>query len=340
LVQVVNELVEVGFDDIIVVNDGSSIEYIQHFEEIEKLPGCTVLTHKNNMGKGTALKTAFTFLIENRTVKAGVVTMDGDGQHRTADVVRCAQALTVPGDSVIMGVRDFKSSGVPRINAFGNTISVLTFRFVFGIKLRDTQTGLRGIRTQHIPMMLKIHGNRFEYETNMLIEIEKNGIEFQEVDIETVYTKGSGKHSHHSHFRLFSDSVAIYLRIIKYAFSSIISFLVDIGLFWIAIMFLSSMLGTLAIPASTAFARVCSSFLNFNFNRRLVFKQKKTFSRQIQKYYILATVQMSVSATILWIVAHLSDFGYSAIVLAFFKIIIDTALFFISYYIQRKWVFR
>jgi len=337
LQRVVSELVEAGFDDIIVVNDGSNAENTAPFEAIEKMPGCTVLTHPQNMGKGAALKTAFAYFLENRPDRAGVVTMDGDGQHLVTDVVKCANVLSEPGDTVIMGVRDFTHPDVPRSNAFGNRLSALAFRLLFGIKLRDTQTGLRGIRSEHIPMMLKIHGNRFEYETNMLLEVEKNGIKFQEVEIETIYEEGSNERSH---YRPFADSVAILSRVTKYALSSFISFIVDIGLFWITIRFFGNLLGAWAIPVCTAFARVVSSFVNFNVNRTLVFERNRSFGRQMLYYYILAAIQMAVSASLLWLISQLLSAGYSAGMITLLKATVDTILFFFSYYIQRKWVFR
>ena len=53
------------------------------------------------------------------------------------------------------------------------------------------------------------------------------------------------------------------------------------------------------------------------------------------KYYSLAAIQMCMSAALVAIIWHL--LGGSETVI---KIIVDTLLFFISYQIQRRWVFR
>ena len=61
LLKVIDELVSAGFENIIVVNDGSDKEKEHYFKTIEKYKVCTVLKHSQNLGKGRALKTAFIF---------------------------------------------------------------------------------------------------------------------------------------------------------------------------------------------------------------------------------------------------------------------------------------
>ena len=351
LIDIVDGLLGAGFEDIILVNDGSDDAHTEVFTHIEEDGCCTVLTHAANMGKGVALKTAFAFFKETRPEKAGVITMDADGQHLIGDVVKCAHALiaapSLSGERpepVVMGVRDFRRPGVPRRNAMGNRITAFAFRVLFGIKLRDTQTGLRGFRSQYIPLMLEIKGDRFEYETNMLVEIERNGIPFLEVEIEPVYEEGSNDRSH---YRPFKDSAVIFTRIAKYAVSSIICFLVDISVFYFAMMLLKSRLGVWGIPVCTAIGRLISSFINFNANRRLVFRRKKAYGSHLWRYYTLAIAQMCVSAAALWLLAlplggsRTADLPSQMVsLLTLIKALVDTALFFISYNIQRKWVFR
>lgn len=58
-----------------------------------EIPYCTVLKHEINRGKGAALKTAFEFVINNRPESIGVITVDGDGQHSSSDVVKLAKKL-------------------------------------------------------------------------------------------------------------------------------------------------------------------------------------------------------------------------------------------------------
>ena len=78
---VVDGLLQEGFQHVVIVNDGSAAERRHFFEEAAQKPGCTVLTHEVNRGKGRALKTAFGYVREQMPELRGVITIDGDGQH-------------------------------------------------------------------------------------------------------------------------------------------------------------------------------------------------------------------------------------------------------------------
>ena len=89
LVTVVDSLVKKGFKDIILVNDGSDKSHMWPFEKVGTYDECTILTHEVNRGKGRALKTAFEYCIKNREGYIGVVTVDGDNQHQSDDIINC-----------------------------------------------------------------------------------------------------------------------------------------------------------------------------------------------------------------------------------------------------------
>ena len=93
LVAVVDALLEEGFKDIIIVNDGSDEEHMAPFNEVAAHSECTILTHEVNKGKGRGLKTAFEFCLENRKDIDGVVTVDGDNQHRAKDIKKCSETM-------------------------------------------------------------------------------------------------------------------------------------------------------------------------------------------------------------------------------------------------------
>ena len=79
LVAVIDGLLEYGFSDIILVNDGSKPENLHYFTEQAALhPEIHLLHHEVNRGKGAALKTAFSWFLNNRPGAEGVVTVDGD----------------------------------------------------------------------------------------------------------------------------------------------------------------------------------------------------------------------------------------------------------------------
>ena len=99
LIQVVDGLLAEGFDDIVVVNDGSHEGHLQPFAEAAERPGVTVLQHEVNKGKGRAMKTAFAWCVENRPDIDGVVIVDGDNQHRPKDAMAVAASRTSSGSA-------------------------------------------------------------------------------------------------------------------------------------------------------------------------------------------------------------------------------------------------
>lgn len=204
LIKIINELKNV-FKKIIVVNDGSLNNDI--FEKLNKYKECIILKHDRNYGKGRALKTAFAYYLDNLSNKySGVIALDADGQHKVSDVIKIAEKLEI-SNNFILGTRLFNTSKTPYRNKLGNRITSRVFKWLYGVNLKDTQTGLRARPNRLIPFLLTIDGDRFEYEINELIELVKKNEQIDEIDIKTVYLSDSNKKSH---FKVFKDSYNIY----------------------------------------------------------------------------------------------------------------------------------
>ena len=332
---VVTGLIAVGFSDIIVIDDGSAPEYQLPFEIAAKLSQVTLLRHEVNRGKGAALKTAFRYLMEQRPDIQYAVTADGDGQHLPSDILNCALALRENPGALVLGCRDFTLPEVPFKSRNGNKITSFIFRTGCGIRLSDTQTGLRGASAALFPSLAEVDGDRYEYETNMLLVLHRMGVPFVEVKIETVYEDNNSG----SHFRPFRDSFLIYKLIIKYMASSFASAGIDLLAFLILHAVFGGMLAKLAVPVCTVVARAISSFVNFNLNKKLVFGSSKKYTSAIVRYYILCVIQLSVSAALVYLLGQLFTTD-SSWLLTLLKAVVDTVLFFLSFYIQREWVFK
>ena len=333
--RVVDELLGAGFCDIVIVDDGSGAEFRGHFDRAAEDPRCHVLTHEVNRGKGAALKTAFAWLSENRPGCAGAVTVDGDGQHLTKDILACAAALTEDGGALVLGCRDFSGKDVPPKSRVGNRVTRGVLGLLCGVRVSDTQTGLRAVPAAQFPRMLTIRGERYEYETNMLLELRRDRVPFREVPIETVYSDGNAA----THFRPVADSLRIYRFILLYVLSSLAGALLDLIVFQILMLLLTEPDHNTAVLISTYGARLCSSFLNFNLNRSLVFNGKGGYGKTLLRYAVLAVCQAFISSQL---VAWLSGLaaGGAGIVTTLIKFGVDTLLFFLSFRLQQSWVFR
>ena len=341
LIQVVDGLLEYGFTDIILVNDGSKAENLHYFTDLAaQHPQIHLLHHQVNRGKGAALKTAFRFFLANRPEGIGVVTVDGDAQHHPEDTKRCAEQMMASGN-IVLGCRDFTLDHVPSRSRFGNRTTSLIFRFFVGMTISDTQTGLRCIPRQQLEILSAIEGDRFEYETNMLLAMKDNGMDFDEVKIRTVYIEENKS----SHFRVLHDSWRIYKLILahffRYTASSIASFVVDAG----GVYMLTKTLGTmltdpLLSTVSTMGARAVSSLVNFFMNKKLVFRTKVSTSRAMVRYYALAVPQMLIQWLLdLGIYTLLGVGPESAGLRTLIHILVMCVLFLLSFLIQQRWVF-
>ena len=199
-------LIRAGVRHIVIVDDGSDAEHRRWFDEFRESEVCHVLVHEVNKGKGRALKDAFSYVHENLPELRGVVTIDGDGQHLLGDIIACGERMLAEGDKVVMGCRDFSHPDVPPRSVAGNRTTAAMFRLIFGIRITDTQTGLRAIPAQFLERFADIEGERFEYETNMLLQMKRMRIAFVEQPIETVYDK----EEYSSHYNALKDSWRIF----------------------------------------------------------------------------------------------------------------------------------
>lgn len=212
---VVQGLVDAGFAHVVIVDDGSDAAHQIHFDKAAQHPCCRVLHHGVNKGKGRALKTAFRCVLDELPEAAGVITIDGDGQHLLADIIACGERMLALGDAVVLGCRDFDAPGVPPRSVAGNKTTSRMFRLFYGITLSDTQTGLRAIPRRYLDYFCEMEGERFEYETNMLLMMHRLGIRFVEQPIATVYDP----EDYSSHYNAVKDSWRIFKIMAKARFA-------------------------------------------------------------------------------------------------------------------------
>ena len=338
--KVVQGLLEKGFKHIVIVNDGSSQENLHWFEEAAQHECCTVLHHEVNKGKGRALKNAFAYVADNLPKIAGVVTIDGDGQHLLEDIIACSERMLETDEGVVLGCRDFNLPGIPPRSVAGNKTTSRFFRLLFNIRLDDTQTGLRAIPAKYLRDFCNIEGERFEYETNMLLNMKRMGIPFIQQPIATVYDPDD----YSSHYNAVKDSYRIFKVMFKflstgsgfrYIISAVLSWVVDNGLY----LLLLSLLGMGFTTAAQLIARMLSSVFNFNMNKLYVFRSRENYWKAMAKYYSLCVPQTFV--TVVCLTALIAGLHISVPVIAtLVKLLLELVIFVISYFIQNKWVFK
>lgn len=314
------------------VDDGSGEKYRRFFQQAETEFSCHVLRHQENQGKGKALKTGFDFILREYQGAAGCITADSDGQHTPGCILACAEALLAHPDALILGCRNFDREDVPARSEFGNKCTRIVMKYLTGISISDTQTGLRGIPSSFMKELLPVKGDRFEYETNMLLETKAYKIPIIEVPIQTIYIEENKT----SHFNPIKDSIKIYMIFGKFLFSSLSSSVVDLALFSLFCYLLKGwQSGSVTyIMAATVLARLLSSFYNYLLNYKVVFQSRNSIKTTLLRYALLAAVQMCCSALLVNFLYSLLG-GAEVLV----KMPVDIFLFFISFVIQREFVY-
>lgn len=306
---------------VVVVDDGSGEEYIGLFDRCGG--DATVLHHDVNKGKGRALKTGLTYIVERWGMESVIVTLDADGQHRVEDALEVCRIAEQHSTALVLGGRKFEGK-VPLRSRLGNALTRFVYRLSTGCKVYDTQTGLRAFHGKMIPALLEISGERYEYEMNVLLTLAKDDTEILEHRIETIYVDDNSQ----SHFHAVRDSLRIYKEILKFSASSFLGFLVDYAVYSLLLLF------TDVLWVANVSARIVSATVNFSVNRRYVFCSKESVWKSAGKYFLLATVILAGNTLALTALAEIGIHKLWA------KLITELFFFIFSWLVQRLLVFR
>lgn len=312
---------------IMIVNDGSNENFEPIFQKVAQY-GCIIKKHEINRGKGAALKTAINYILSDYPSITSMVTIDSDGQHSVPDMMGCIKSANENPTALILGTRTFVKD-IPLRSRFGNILTRNILRFATGINLEDTQTGLRIIPRSFMKPLLELKGDRFEYEMNMLMATKEHNVPIVMHPIDTIYIEDNAS----SHFRVIRDSFKIYSVFFKYLLSSAMSFFIDV-LGYALIINLLSAISLGSIYFASFCARGISSIFNYYMNRELVFNKQSENS--FIKYFLLVILQIALSSFLVFAFYQLFSSGETVML----KIIVDSLLFFLSYFVQKHFIFK
>lgn len=321
LLDVINQLKKANME-IILVDDGSGPQYSTLFDETSS--HANVLTSPVNKGKGAALKTGMRYIQEKYGQGCIVVTVDADGQHQAEDALRLCHIARRHPDTLVLGSRKLKEN-VPLKSQIGNTVTRFVYHLSTGLKIHDTQTGLRAFCGQLLPELLLISGERYEYEMNVLLEFARRHIPIQETEIDTIYRNNNSA----SHFHVLRDSCRIYKEILKFSFSSFIGFLVDYTLYSL-LLFLSA-----NILFANIGARIVSATVNYSINSGFVFQNRSNMVKSAAQYFLLAAAILLGNTLFLELLVH--SFEINQMVA---KLLTEILFFFVSWSVQHFIIFK
>lgn len=306
---------------VLIVDDGSGPDYVGTFAAAASL-GATVIGYPDNHGKGFALRRGFAWCLENAPGET-VVCADSDGQHGPEDIARVAQESERFPEALVLGVRGF-TGDVPLRSRFGNAASSLFVRFSSGVRVRDTQTGLRAYGYGQLTELVATEGDRFEWELNALMAAARNKREIRQVPIATVYLDGNSG----SHFRPVADSIRVFRPLLAFAGSGLATWALEMALFLV----LQSHVGLIV---AVVVARTISCGVNFALNKFSVFRERSRDNahRQALEYGALVVALMGLAAAGVQALAWLGFPVWLA------KVLLDIGGSFISFSVQHRLIF-
>ena len=164
--------------NIIIVDDGSNDNTVK----IAENTGVTVLKHVVNLGKGSSLKTGCDFAIRMGAEK--IIVMDSDGQHDPQEIPRFEKGLAKK--DIVFGSRSLNKK-MPVILKTGNKIINGISNFLFGIQLKDTQSGFRAF-TRAAYRKIRWESQDYSVESEIIANAGKSELKYKEIKIKTIYS--------------------------------------------------------------------------------------------------------------------------------------------------------
>lgn len=204
---VLESILKLDFFDILIVDDGSTDNT---FGLVSKFP-VAALRNKANLGKGAALRQGFDYALNNGY--SDIITADGDGQHRPEDLLAVYKSSLDGGADIVIGNRMHNPIGMPKIRVLTNKLMSYVLSSIASTYIPDTQCGLKLIRSNVIKD-LNISTDKFEVESEILLNTINKGYKIKSVDITSVYIEGRK-----SHIKPFRDTLRFLAYILRNLFN-------------------------------------------------------------------------------------------------------------------------
>lgn len=167
-------------DEVLVVNDGSSDRTL----EIARDLGAKVLDLRVNCGLGSALRTGIKAALARGADI--IVTLDADGQHNPSDIKKIIEPILKNEADVVIGVRT-EMGGMPVKRQLANYIANLITFFLFGIWVKDSQSGFRAFGKRAVEL-IDLKTSRMEVSSEIISEIKNKNLRLVEISIKPIYT--------------------------------------------------------------------------------------------------------------------------------------------------------
>ena len=334
LIALLKKLSSAGFKHLVVIDDGSGEDFAEIFAQVKTVGHIHLLRHPVNMGKGAALKTGLIYIAEKLPECTSIITADADGQHTVEDICRLSEYAGREPEKLGLGVRQFDGK-VPLRSLLGNKLTAFFMRLLLGMKISDTQTGLRAIPHSFIPDLLLIPYNRYEFELEMLLAAKRTGRATMEMPIKTVYIDGNSS----SHFNPLLDSFKIYIVLFRYVLVSLLTavtdYLVYAPVLWLLTNFLQKFPATTSTAIAVAAGRIAGIAVQYTLVRKVVFYSQTPILKTLPKFIGLVICSGCASYLLMHAIEYCAEWNFYLA-----KLVAELIIYLANFLIQRDMIFQ
>lgn len=216
--RVVHELLEgkLAFE-LIVVDDGSTDDTRAAILNVRgSLPKLRMVLLDRNAGKGHALRMGF-----DESRGSHIILLDADLDLPPWQIARLFARMKEAGTDIVIGSKRHPDSELsyPWRRQLMSNVYYLLIKLLFGMPLRDTQTGIKLFKRQALewtfPRMLV---KQFAFDIELLAIAHERGFKIAEVPVRLQFKSVMGAASTHAVKQIMMDTMAVFyrLRLLRY----------------------------------------------------------------------------------------------------------------------------
>jgi len=219
LVETCDTLEDLGYNfEVILVDDGSPDETYLHASRAKTLhpDRIRIVRYDRNVGKGNALMCGAKY-----ASGSVVVFMDADMDLHPRQLPTFFSIMGADKASAVIGSKRHPQSNVlyPPIRRLYSTIYYGLVRILFGLPLRDTQTGLKVFTQQMLQDVLpRVVAKRYAFDIELLAVGQSLGYKISEAPVTVNFQRPLGRIKTRDVISMVLDTLAIFyrLRILRY----------------------------------------------------------------------------------------------------------------------------
>ncbi len=190
---------------VLVVNDGS---FDSTATLVARLP-VNIVSHRENLGKGAALKTGFAWALTHGF--EGVITIDADGQHDASAIPLLAMTVRERGFDILIASRFSQFSQMAGLRSFWNRFGAWCMEKRTGCEITDSQSGFR-YYSARLLREVKLSATGYSMEMEILMKAWRGGFRIGSVPVPATVVDGRST----SHYRPVRDTWNICMTFLKY----------------------------------------------------------------------------------------------------------------------------